>query len=290
MQAGLESGQRFNPLITMFFYTVPQNHCVIIMRFGKPVSVKGAGWHVLIPFLDKLHDVREFNHWTDTYKEHPTGIGCFIELSEQVMDTQMRPYITKDNVNVQVNSIIRWRIVDARKAVFDVDKLHESLRECSLNELRAQIGTMTLDELSTNRTELSQRVQKAVMNSSTRWGIVITSVEIQDIHCDESTKQAMLAQMAAERSSRAAVLDAEGKSKALLTMANAQREALLISARAEKEYLETLASGGGAEDAAKILLNRQMLDSYATITANPAAQVYLPAGTPVVAAAAPRKS
>lgn len=254
-------------------YTVPQNHCVIIKRFGRPIKVWGAGLHIRIPILESAHDVAAFNGWLETHKE-----GIYIELSDQVTDTHPRPYVTRDNVNTQVDALLRWRVTDPLKAVFDVDHLHKSLTEAVLNELRSRIGNMTLEELIAARTTLSEAVQKAVLTTTSRWGVVVTSVEVQDIIFDDETRQAMLAQMAAERKSRAAVLEAEGQAKAMVMVATAQQQVQAMQAQSDEQYIRTLAASVGAENAAKILMNRQMMENYGRITDNPANKIFLPAG------------
>lgn len=257
-------------------YTVPQNHCIIIKRFEKPVAVWKSGLHIRIPLLEKVHNVVTFNGWTETQKE-----GIYVEMTDQVMDTKPRPYVTKDNVNTTVNTLIRWRITDPIKAVFEVDHLHKALIESVLNELRSRVGNMTLEELTSTRVALSQEVQKSVFTTTARWGITVTAVEVQDIVFDQATKEAMLAQKAAEMKSKAAVLEAEGQSKAMMLLANAQRQVQQIQAAADEQYVKTLAESIGAENAAKLLLNRQTLECYARITGNPSSKVFLPAGVSV---------
>lgn len=261
----------------MFLYTVPQNHCAILTRFGKPVQEWRAGLHfIILPWLSKVHNVASFNGWQETHKE-----GIYIELTDQVTDTSPRPYVTKDNVNTKVDALIRWRITNPIKAVFEVDHLHKSLTESVLNELRSRIGNMTLEEVTTSRASLSEAVQKAVFTTTNRWGVTVTAVEVQDIVFDDATREAMLAQMAAERKSRAAVLEAEGTAKAMMVLATAQRQVQQIHAMADEQYVKTLAETVGRDNAAKMLMTRQTLENYSRITENPANKVFLPAATGV---------
>lgn len=254
--------------------TVPQNHCAIITRYKKPIKEFRAGLH--ISFLSEVHNVASFNGWEDTHKE-----GIYIELTEQVSDTKKRPYVTKDNVNTKVDALIRWRITDPIKAVFVVDQLHKSLLENVLNELRSRIGNMTLEEVTTTRVALSEAVLKAVSTTTGRWGVTVTAVEVQEIEFDDATRDAMLAQMAAERKSRAAVLEAEGEAKAMMVLATAQRQVQQIHAMADEQYVKTLAETVGPDNAAKMLMTRQTLENYTRITGNPANKVFLPATTGV---------
>ena len=265
----------------MFFLQIPQGHCVIVTRFRKPVGVRNSGRNFFIPFIDDVERVSKA--WGDeTNKDH-----VFIELSEQRTDTKRRPCLTKDNVEVKVDCMIRWRVTDPIKAYYEVDHLHETLQETVLSEVRAAIGSRNLDEVISQRTGISEKVVQNVIKTTSRWGIVVSGLEIQELEVDEKAKEAMLKQMEAERISRAIALEAEGKSKAILTQsiaekqaaitkAQGQAEALRLQAEAEKDYVQKIAEVIGAEAAAKVLLTRQTLEGYATISSNPADKVYLP--------------
>ena len=269
----------------MFIFTVPQNHCVIIEMFGKPVSVKTSGLNFRIPLVQHAKNVS--STWGDRSNIH----GCYISLAEQLIQTNSRQYTTKDNVNVTADCIIRWRISDAIKAVYSVERLHDSLRETVLNEIRSQIGNMQLNNVLTGRAEISEKVTLAVTPTLTRWGITLTAVEIQQLTTDDETAAAMRQIVEAERRSRAIAAAAEGESKAKLMMAEAEKQAdilraegasaaLRLRAEAEAEYLKQLIALVGEENAAKVLMNRQTLEGYGAITSSPASKVYLPSNMP----------
>ena len=268
-----------------FIEVVPQGHCMIVTRFGKPVGVRKSGPNFLIPFIDGVVDVTKT--WEGEWKQETNKDGIFIELSEQRTDTKRRPCHTKDNVEVKVDCMIRWRITDPIKAIFEVDHLHPTLIDTVLSEVRAVVGNRTLDEVISQRADISEKVVQNVIKTTSRWGIAVSGLEIQELEIDEKTKEAMLKQMEAERVSRAIALEAEGKSKAILmqstaekqatiTKAQGQAEALRLQAEAERDYVQKIAEVIGAEAAAKVLLTRQTLEGYATISSNPADKVYLP--------------
>lgn len=265
----------------MFIFIVPQNHCAIVEMFGKPCSVKESGLAFRIPFLQSVRRVSR------AWGQLSNKDGCYIELTEQLLDTQPRSCITKDNATMQVNCIIRWRIADAVKAVYEVENLHKSLVELVLNELRSLIGSRNLDEILSARSEISEKVSVAVAATAARWGVNITSIEIKELTTDAETKEAMMRQMEAERVSRSIALKAEGESTARVRLAESERqaavlkaqgeaEAMRLRAEAEADYVAKLAPIIGAEAAAKVLMNRQALEGYATISSNPASTVYLP--------------
>ena len=269
----------------MFIKQIPQGHCVIVTRFGKPVGVRKSGLNFFIPLIDDVVDVTKL--WDDEWKNETNKDGIYIELSEQRTDTSEKPCHTKDNVEVFVDCMIRWRITDPIKAIFEVDHLHPTLIDTVLSEVRAAIGNRTLDEVISQRSAISEKVVQNVIKTTSRWGIVVSGLEIQKLEMNEKTKDAMLKQMEAERVSRAIALEAEGKSKAILmqstaekqatiTKAQGQAEALRLQAEAEREYVQKIAEVIGAEAAAKVLLTRQTLEGYATISSNPADKVYLP--------------
>lgn len=255
--------------------------------FGKPCSVKRSGLNFRLPIIQSLKDV------SAAWGEMTNRGGRFIQLTEQLLDTQPRSCITKDNATMQVNCIIRWRITDAIKAVYEVQFLHKSLVELVLNELRSLIGSRNLDEILSSRSEISEKVSLSVAATAARWGVNITSIEIKELTTDSDTKEAMLRQMEAERVSRSIALKAEGESKAKVRLAESEKEAAILraqgtsealrmAAEAEADYLRRLAEIIGPEAAAKVLMNRQALEGYATITTNPASTVYLPNSVPSV--------
>ena len=273
------------PQLIMFIKQIPQGHCVIVTRFGKPVGVRKSGLNFFIPIIDDVANVTEL--WEGKWQHETNKEGIFIELSEQRTDTEPKRCHTKDNVEITVDCMIRWRITDPIKAVFEVDHLHPTLIDTVLSEVRAAVGSRNLDEVIAQRTGISDKVVQNVMKTTSRWGIVVSGLEIQGLEVDEKTKEAMLKQMEAERVSRAIALEAEGKSKAILmqstaekqatiTKAQGQAEALRLQAEAERDYVQKIAEVIGAEAAAKVLLTRQTLEGYATISSNPADKVYLP--------------
>lgn len=269
----------------MFIKQIPQGHCVIVTRFGKPVGVRKSGLNFFIPIIDDVVDVTKV--WDGKWKHETNKDGIYIELSEQRTDTPEKPCHTKDNVEVRVDCMIRWRITDPIKAVFEVDHLHPTLIDTVLSEVRAAIGNRTLDEVISQRAAISEKVIQNVIKTTSRWGIAVSGLEIQKLEMDEKTKEAMLKQMEAERVSRAIALEAEGKSQAVLKQsiaekqatiikAQGQAEALRLQAEAERDYVQKIAEVIGAEFAAKVLLTRQTLEGYTTISSNPADKVYLP--------------
>ncbi len=261
--------------------TIPQNHCRIIERFGKPVKVQRSGLAIKIPILYSVKDV------TSEWGNETNKKGVFIELSEQITDTNPRECITSDNAKVLVDAVISWRVTDPIKAVYEVDHLHQSLLQATLNTIRSEVGANELDYALQARTSMNEKITVRLGDTVAKWGLQLIRVEIQEIKTDNATGAAMLQQLDAERKSRAAKLEAEGQAKAGIEIAKADREAailradgqakaLAMTASAEKGYLETLASAIGADEASKILLAQKVIDGYSIISKNPGDKVFIP--------------
>ncbi len=262
-----------------FIYTIPQGHCCVIERFSKPVKIQKGGLHFSIPFLDKK---REVGDWTFggkeyTFKRDDKGKAVFIELTEQILDTPPREYFTKDNVRLEkVDCVIRWRIVDPMKALYEVDQLHRSLVELVLNEIRSAVGARDLNALLSARAQLSEEIVAGVAETTKRWGINVTGAEIQEMKADDETLAAMRIQMEASRKAEALRLEAKAKSENVIMLAEAEKAATALRAEAECAYLETLAKVIAKEDLAKVLLAQKSLMAYTEIAKEPANKVFMP--------------
>ncbi|MCT4589446.1 MAG: SPFH/Band 7/PHB domain protein [Carboxylicivirga sp.] len=215
-------------------YTVPQNHVVLIKRFGKHSRVQGEGLRFKLPFIESFKTVYE---WSG----HANKSGRFIELSEQQTDTPPRQCQTLDNVTIDANASIYWRITNPVKAVYDIDILPKSIADIALNALRANIGKLKLDQLLSERQNLNNRIAAQLAETGAKWGIVFTRVEIQEINYSNETAEAMMQEMTAERKKRALMAEAEGEAQAEMTRANAEANATIIRAQAKADALRILA-------------------------------------------------
>lgn len=265
----------------MFAKIIPQGHCVVVERFGKPVRVAKSGLRFFLPGLDKLKNVSEL--WND----QSCRDGVFIELTEQLCDTGTRECYTKDNVKLAVDCVYRWRITDPIKAIYEVDRLHVSIRESVLGELRAFVGQNDLNTVLASRSHISEHIVTVVSETIRRWGVNLTGVEVQELKADDATQNAMLQQLEASRRSEAIKLEAEGKAFAVVQEAEAEKKAAILRAEAasesiqivaagEKAYLAMLSETLGPDAAAKVLIAQKTLETYRQTTSDPAAKVFLP--------------
>jgi regulator of protease activity HflC (stomatin/prohibitin superfamily) len=262
------------------FYTVPQSHCAVIERFGKFSRVQREGLNFKLPFLESIKRL-------DAWGEDVNKQGWLIEMMEQQTDTPTRQTHTKDNVAVSANASVYWRIVDPRRALYEIDALPRSVCDIALNALRSNVGTMNLDELLAERQSLNERIASELSETARKWGIQFTRVEIQEIQTTEETAVAMRQQMDAERKKRAAVAEAEGRALAEVEVAEAQQQAAILRAEgqakaleltadAEANYLAKLQEKMSPENAAAVLIAQKYLLGFETISQNPSDKVFLP--------------
>ena len=268
----------------MFIKVIPQGHCSIVVRFGKPVRTARSGLNFFVPFFDSLKDVKGI--WGDETNKD----GVFIELSEQITDTRPRECFTKDNVKLTVNCAIRWRISDPTKAVFEVDHLHQSLRESVRAEIRSFVGAHELNFVLSSRQQISEHVISGVTDTVKRWGVNLVGAEIQELTADDATVDAMRQQLEASRRSEALKLEAVGKAEAIVREAQAAKDAAILMAQGQsqsakllaegdKAYLAALVEAVGKDVAGQILLAQKTLNAYETIVKNPANKVFMPIPT-----------
>lgn len=261
-------------------YTIPQNHVVLIKRFGKHSRVQRDGLRFKIPFIESVKKVYE---WEGTANKN----GYFIELSEQQTDTPPRQCQTLDNVTIDANASIYWRITDPVKAVYDIDILPKSIADVALNALRANIGKIKLDQVLSERQNLNTKIAAQLAETASKWGIAFTRVEIQEINYSSETAEAMMQEMTAERKKRAVTAEAEGEATAEVTRANAEANATLIRAQAQADaikmlaeaesfYLSKLIENSSPEVAGQIIMSQKYIDGMKTISKNPGDKVFLP--------------
>jgi regulator of protease activity HflC (stomatin/prohibitin superfamily) len=268
-------------------FTVSQSHCRVIERFGKFNRVVYEGPHFRIPFMEAFKSV---NNWLDV----ATADGYqSIELTEQLTLAEARGSQTKDNVTVAAAASVYWRIIDPRRAVYEVDNLPNAVQDVALNALRANIGRLELDEVLAERANLNEQIAAQLADTAQKWGIQFTRVEIREISTTDETAAAMRQQMEAERSRRAVVANAEGAAQAEIRVAEADRDAMIFRAQgratalamiaeAEANYLAHLSQQVSPELAAQILVAQKYIDGFDRISRNPGDKVFLPNSFPAL--------
>ena len=193
---------------------VSQSEQHVIERFGRLHSVLGPGINMIIPFLDR--------------------VAHKISILERQLPTASQDAITRDNVLVQIDTSVFYRITEPEKTVYRIRDVDSAISTSVAGIVRSEIGKMDLDEVQANRTSLITTVKQLVEGAVDDWGIEVTRAEILDVNLDAATRAAMMQQLNAERARRAQVTEAEGSKRAVELGADAELYASEQSAKARK--------------------------------------------------------
>ena len=194
---------------------VPQSKAFVIERFGGYNATWNVGFHFMIPFIDH--------------------IAKRVSLKENFFDYTPQPVITKDNVTLDVDTIVFYQIVDAKLFAYGAENPQKAIAALSITTLRNVIGELELDETLTSRDTINTRLRSILDEATDAWGIKINRVEVKNITPPESVTAAMALQMTAEREKRAAVLAAEGKKQSAILEAEGIKQSTILQAEAKKE-------------------------------------------------------
>lgn len=224
-------------LVSKSLIVVPQSETRVIERLGRFHSVLPAGLNIIVPFIDKSKLIY-------TRKIHDLGHGrsyasitttTVIDLREQVYDFPSQQVITKDNVTTEINALLYFQIVDAKKSVYEIDNLPNAIEKLTQTSLRNVIGELELDETLTSRDTINSKLQSILDDATNKWGVKVNRVELQDITPPGSVREAMEKQMQAERNRRAEILRAEGEKKALILRSEGEKQSRINQAEAAKQ-------------------------------------------------------
>ncbi|WP_372613482.1 SPFH domain-containing protein [Aquicoccus sp.] len=246
---------------------VPQSEKHVVERFGRLRAVLGPGINFIVPFLDQVRHK--------------------ISILERQLPDAMQDAITSDNVLVQVETSVFYRIIEPEKTVYRIRDVDGAIATTVAGIVRAAIGRMELDEVQSNRSELIAEIKENVEDAVENWGIEVTRAEILDVNLDEATRQAMLQQLNAERARRAVVMEAEGKRRAVELQADAELYAAEQAAKARRitadaEAYATSAVAAAIQDngmeAAQYNVALKQVEALASVAAGEGQQtVILPA-------------
>ena len=193
---------------------VPQSEKHVVERFGRLRAVLGPGINFIVPFLDR--------------------VAHKISVLERQLPTHKQDAITADNVLVTVDTSVFYRITEPEKTVYRIRDVDAAIATTVAGIVRAEIGTMDLDHVQSNRSVLIGKIRDALIQVVDDWGIEVTRVELLDVNLDEATRSAMLQQLNAERARRAQVTEAEGKKRAVELNADAELYAAEQAAKARR--------------------------------------------------------
>lgn len=196
----------------------------VIFMLGRFYKVKGPGLILVIPIIQKIEKV---------------------DLRIIVMDVPTQDVISLDNVSVKVNAVLYFRVVDAEKAIINVENYYAATSQLSQTTLRSVLGQHELDDMLAHRDKLNADIQKILDEQTDNWGIKVSNVEIKHVDLDESMIRAIAQQAEAERSRRAKVIHARGESEAAEKLSEAAKILSTQSNAIQLRYLETLNSIAG---------------------------------------------
>lgn len=202
-------------LIALNIKIVPQAHSFIVERLGAYKETWDVGLHFMVPFIDR--------------------IARKVDLKEQYCDFPPQPVITQDNVTMQIDSIVFFRISDPKAYAYGVRNPIGAIENLTATTLRNVIGSLTLDETLTSRDQINAQMQDALDIATDPWGIKITRVELKNINPPEQIRDAMEKQMKAEREKREKILFAEGEKQSAITVAEGEKQSKILQAEADKQ-------------------------------------------------------
>lgn len=202
---------------------VKQSEVYIIERLGKFHKAADAGLTIIIPFIDRISSV--------------------VLLKEQTMDIPPQGVITKDNVTINIDTVVFYQIVDPVKAVYEIQNLKKGIEYLGITTIRDIVGKMDLDETFGSRDSINYQLCSLLDDATAKWGCKVNRVEIQDINPPADIRDAMEKQMNAERNKRALILEAEAQKQSDITVAEGKKQAAILEAEADSEAKIRRAAG-----------------------------------------------
>ena len=202
---------------------VQQSRAYVVERLGAFHSVWGVGMHFKVPFIDR--------------------IARRVSLKEQVLDYPPQPVITKDNVTMQIDTVVYFQITDPKLYAYGVEQPMAAMETLTATTLRNIIGDLELDQTLTSRDVVNTKMRSILDEATDPWGIKVNRVELKNILPPQNIQNSMEKQMKAERDRRQAILQAEGQKKSAILIAEGEKESAILRADAEKQAAILKAEG-----------------------------------------------
>ena len=202
-------------IIASNIFMVQQSRAYVIERLGAFYKVQGVGVHIKVPFIDR--------------------IARRVSLKEQVLDYPPQPVITKDNVTMQIDTVVYFQITDPKLYAYGVEQPMAAMETLTATTLRNIIGDLELDQTLTSRDIINTKMRAILDEATDPWGIKVNRVELKNILPPADIQSSMEKQMKAERDRRQAILQAEGQKKSAILIAEGERESAILKADAEKQ-------------------------------------------------------
>lgn len=206
---------------------VPQRSNFVIERLGKFSRTLDSGFHLLVPFIDKV----AYQH----------------TLKEEVIDVERQACVTKDNIQVGINGVMYIQVIDAHKASYGINNYRYAASQLAQTTMRSVIGQTDLDKTFEERSKINEEVVRALDEAAAPWGIKVLRYEISDIELPASIKDALEQQMRAERERRAAIAKSEGERQSMINVSEGHKQEVINMSQAEKQKQINEAEGRAKE-------------------------------------------
>ena len=194
---------------------VPQAYVFVVERLGRYYTTRPAGVHLKVPFIDR--------------------VAKKVSLKEQVVDFKPQPVITRDNVTMQIDTVVFFQITDAKLFTYGIERPLSAIENLCATTLRNIIGDMELDHTLTSRDVINTKITASIDEATDKWGIKVNRVEVKNIIPPSESQDAMEKQMKAERPRRESILRAEGEKRSAILVAEGEKESAILRADAVRE-------------------------------------------------------
>ena len=231
-------------ILLLCIRVVPQANEYVVERLGKYLKTWGAGLHFLVPLIDRTANK--------------------VTLKEQVLDSPPQPVITKDNVTMQIDTVVYFKVFDAKLFTYGAVNPISALSNLTATTLRNIVGELELDDTLTSRDTINGKMTEILDSATDQWGIKVNRVELKNIIPPAEIQNAMEKQMKAERDRRETLLEAEGHKAAVITRAEGDKQALILAAEGERDARIARAEG---EAKATLLAKKAEADGLAALKA-----------------------
>lgn len=222
-------------LAIMSFKVIRQSNAAIVERLGKYTKTLDNGFHVIVPFFDRVVHI--------------------ISMKERVCDFKPQPVITKDNVTMQIDTVVYFQVTDPKLFTYGVERPVNAIENLTATTLRNIIGELELDQTLTSRDTINTKMRLILDEATDPWGIKVTRVELKNILPPREIQDAMEKQMRAERERRESILKAEGDKQSNILIAEGEKTAAIL--RAEAEKATTIAEAEGKAEALRLVYEAQ---------------------------------
>jgi len=238
---------------------------LVVFRLGRCIGIKGPGIVFLIPLVDK---------------------AVWVDLRELYLEIPHQTAITEDNAPISIDFIVFYKVVDAQASVLEVGNFAGAAQNIAATTLRSVVGDMALDDVLAKREQMNEILRVKLDETTERWGVKVTNVEIREIIPPPAVQEAMTRQMSAERQRRAVVTEAEGQRAAAITVAEGNKQAAILTAEGERQAAILRAEGFAlalskifevAKDIDAKTMSLQYLETLKQVGASPSTKFVIPA-------------